>query len=114
MGTVMIMVNLEKRKASSPLQEQHEIAWEFSSLGESLIQGTHLSAACIVGCQMEAKRQPTSQKRTGMKGHPRNTGKKDVLHQTVSHLVSNFSDEDCLGLAPRSNNDYSNVEAAAE
>jgi hypothetical protein len=69
MGTVMRMVSLGKRKASSPLLDQYEIAWEFTSLGESVIQGTHLSAACIVGCQMEAKRQPIVQKRTRTKGH---------------------------------------------
>jgi hypothetical protein len=114
MGTGMRMVSLGKRKASSPLLDQYEIAWEFTSLGESLIQGTHLSAACIVGCQMETKRQPTVQKRTGTKGRPRNTGKKDVLCRAVSHLVSNFFDDDCLGSAPGSDNESSNVEAAVE
>jgi hypothetical protein len=114
MGMVMRMASLGKKKASSPLQDQYEIAWEFSYLGESLILGTHLSAVCTVGCQMEAKRQPTSQKHTGMKGHPRNTGKIDVLHRAMSHLVSNLSDDDCLGLAPGSGNDLSNVKAEVE
>jgi len=114
MGMDMRMVSLGKRKASSPLQDQYEIAWEFTSLGESLIQGTHLSAACIVGCQMEAKRQPTVQKCTGTKGRLRNTGKKDVLHRAVSHLVSNFSNDDYLGSAPGSDNESSNMEVAVE
>jgi len=48
------------------------------------------------------------------KRSPRNTRKKDVLCRAVSHLVSNFSDDDCLGSAPGSDNESSNVEAAIE
>ena len=49
-----------KRKSTDGALEDYEVAWEYTSLGESIIEDSYLSSAVIVGCHIESIRQPVS------------------------------------------------------
>ena len=55
LGTVMRKVPQPKKKKGSQPEQQYEIAWEFTALGESAVGSSHLIGGGIVGCQVESK-----------------------------------------------------------
>jgi len=59
-GTVMQKVDKWKRKSTDGSSDDYEVAWEYTSLGESIVQVSYLSSAVIVGCHIESIRQPVS------------------------------------------------------
>jgi len=86
--------------------DDYEVAWEYTSLGESIVEDSYLSSAVIVGCHIESIRQPVS--RSGGKkslGRPKAKNRREVLRRAVSGLKCNFSDDECVGHAPLSDNE---------
>jgi hypothetical protein len=59
-GTVMRKVDKWKRKSTDGGSDHYEVAWEYTSLGESIVEDSYLSSAVIVGCHIESIRQPVS------------------------------------------------------
>ena len=105
-GTVMRKVVQRKRKSTDGGSEVYEVAWEYTSLGESIVEDSYLSSAVIVGCHIESIRQPVSSS-GGKKsiGRPKAKNRSEVLRRAVSGLNGNFSDDECVGHAPLSDNE---------
>jgi hypothetical protein len=43
------------------MEESYDIAWEFTSLGETAVNAHHLSTASVVDCHIESLRKQASQ-----------------------------------------------------
>ena len=107
-GTVMRAVGQSSKKKKSVLEEQYEIAWEFTALGQSTVDARHVIGAVLVGAQLESKRQPSERNHSNSRrrqGRPKARGRKQLLHRAVSMLNANYSDDDLAGSAPASDED---------
>ena len=112
-GTVMRVVNVGRsKKTYSPSEVNYEVAWEFTGLGETTVSGKHITAAVLIGCQVQSKRQPAvDSTEKCRKGRP---ARKVLLQRAVSSLNANFSDDEFVGIAPESDDeDGSNNEKVA-
>jgi hypothetical protein len=104
-GVVMRKVIRCKSKTGRDI-DQYEIAWEYTSLGESTVSGTHLSAASIVGCHLDSLWQQSSNHCTkdGNRFASR-TSRRAIVSRAVSSLTSWYSDDESCDGAPSSDND---------
>ncbi len=81
----------------------YEVAWEFTGLGETTVSGKHMTAAVLIGCQVQSKRQPAvDSTEKCRKGRP---ARKVLLQRAVSSLNANFSDDEFVGIAPESDDE---------
>jgi len=97
LGTVMQKVEKQKHKATDGSSDDYEVAWEYTSLEESVVEACYLSSAVIVGWHIESVWQPVSQlRRKRSRERPKAKNRSEVLRRTVSGLNSNFSDDKCV------------------
>jgi hypothetical protein len=85
---------------------RYEIAWEYTELGESVIEGAKLVDAAIIGSQIQSIRRNNngvSDKETPRHDQLRKQSKTAHIRQ----LLAKYSDEDSFGAAPGSNSDRS-------
>ena len=110
LGTVMQKVEKQKHKATDGSSDDYEVAWEYTSLEESVVEACYLSSAVIVGWHIESVWQPVSQlRRKRSRERPKAKNRSEVLRRTVSGLNSNFSDDKYVGQAPFSDNESVHV-----
>jgi len=110
LGTVMQKVEKQKHKATDGSSDDNEVAWEYTSLEESVVEACYLSSAVIVGWHIESVWQPVSQlRRKRSRERPKAKNRSEVLRITVSGLNSNFSDDKYVGQAPFSDNESVHV-----
>ncbi len=100
-GTVM---RIASSRASSTRGISYEIAWDYMELGESVVEGSKLVDACIIGSRIQSIRKQDSgvsnQETTRQNLFPQQS-KTSNLRQ----LLANYSDDDSFGAALGSSSD---------
>ncbi len=93
-------------KGSKTRGISYKIAWEYTELGESALEGSCLVDACIIGSQIQniqKKDNSLSNKDRWRQGLLSKWSEKSNLRALLAH----YSDEDSYSAAPGSNSEWS-------
>jgi hypothetical protein len=99
-------MRIASSRASNTRGISYEIAWEYTELGESVVEGSKLVDACIIDSQIQSIRKQDSSLSN------QETTRQNLVNQqsktsTLRELLANYSNDDSFSAAPGSSSDRS-------